>query len=334
MRKVFQLWGLENEGGMQEEKVLNAVERMLRVKPEYIVAGQTENRELLKEISRRAHDAGVKVHQWASLFSENDFAKLFDGLIGADGKPQERVFGNNFNFRCPASEKNVRLFIEMQQESMRDTGIDGVFLDRVRYPAFGNGALACFCPECIKRMQADGIDTDQIASMTDYGIVGFANGRHLFKDENTTRFFAHRAEAITRAVKLLRETFGEVSLDLFPPALAYLMGQDLESLAPLAAFVKPMFYRYTTAPAGLPFEMDSFPQFTMTEEEQLKAYEALVPNLFWGVEGVYVPGIAEMNPDRIRESIGVIKQNGGTGLCASWSAVHFPKENLDVFLEA
>ena len=329
MKKVFQLWGLENQDSINEKNVLDRLDRMLQAKPEYIVAGQSENRALLMEICDRAHRRGVKVHQWSSLFSEYDDRADFDPVIGQDGKPHEKVYGENFNFRCSASERNVELYCDIQAESMRGADFDGVFLDRVRYPSVTNGALACFCPECVKRYRADGIDPETLGKTE---IVGFENGRHLFSDPMVSKFYAHRAGRIVHAVELVKQRFGEVSLDLFPPALAYLVGQDLEKLAPLAAFVKPMLYRYTTAPAGLPYEEEAF-GYSMPVEEQVKAFEAIHPGVMWGVEGGYIPGVAEMTPDRIRESLKIIRDNGGTGVCASWSAISFPEENLNVFLE-
>jgi len=70
MKKVFQLWGLEPEGGLDEQQVLSVIDRMLEANPSYLVAGQSENHELLQNICDRAHRRGVKVHQWSSLFSE------------------------------------------------------------------------------------------------------------------------------------------------------------------------------------------------------------------------------------------------------------------------
>lgn len=327
MKKVFQLWGLQNEKGFDEQHVLAVVDRMLDVRPEYIVTGQSNDHKMLQKICDRAHQRGVKVHQWSSLFSENDDRYDYDPLIGVDGKPHERVYGENFNFRCPASERNVELFMDMQAESMRGVDFDGVFLDRVRYPSVTNGKLSCFCPDCVKRYLADGID-----SVPEGKIIGYEHGRHVFSTEEANVFLAHRARRIVHAVEMVKERFREVSLDLFPPSLAYLVGQDLSALAPLAEFVKPMFYRYTTAPAGLPFETEAF-GYSMPEGEQIRAFESIAPGLMWGVEGGYIPGIAEMTPEKIRETIAIIRENGGTGICASWSAVTFPKENLDVFLE-
>lgn len=330
MKKVFQLWGLENQDSLDEKKVLKVLNRMLDAQPKYIVAGQSENRALLKEICDRAHRRGVKVHQWSSLFSEYDDRANFDPVLGLDGKPHEKIYGENFNFRCSASERNVELYMDIQAESMRGADFDGVFLDRVRYPSITNGALACFCPQCVKRYRADGIDPEKL---TNQQIVGYENGRHQFADPMVSAFHAHRARRIVHAVEMVKERFGEVSLDLFPPALAYLVGQDLEALAPLAAFVKPMLYRYTTAPAGLPYEEEAF-GFRMPAEEQVRAFETIHPGVMWGVEGGFIPGVAEMTPERIRESLAVIRENGGTGVCASWSAIAFPEDNLEVFLNA
>ena len=139
MNKIFQLWGSEPEGTPDVDHILQVVDAVLETEPDYLVAGQTKNRALLQTICDKAHAKGVKVHQWGSLFSEDDDAADYDVLLGADGKPQEKVFGENFNFRCPASDKNVQLFAQMQAERMHGIDFDGVFLDRVRYPSAANG---------------------------------------------------------------------------------------------------------------------------------------------------------------------------------------------------
>ena len=45
-------------------------------------------------------------------------------------------------------------------------------------------------------------------------------------------------------------------MDTFAPYLAYFAGQDMKLLASMADFIKPMMYRITNAPAGMPFETD------------------------------------------------------------------------------
>jgi len=327
MNKVFQLWGLASDDGLNRDHVMNVVDRLLESHPDYLVAGQSGDWELLRMICDRAHCAGVKVHQWASLFSENDFAADFDPLIGADGRPQKRVYGDNFNFRCPASEKNVRLFAALQQQQMQDVPFDGVFLDRVRYPSMSNGALACFCPDCVRRCEQAGLDVDRLRLVTHFG--HYEGTKLIWADAEVQRFFEERMHSITRAVALLKDIFGEVSLDLFPPALMPLVGQDFDALAPLAAFVKPMLYRYTTAPAGLPYELDAFaPHVDHLPSAEAQMGMVHAPHIYWGIECVRVPGVAEMTPETIRESVALVRANGGQGVCASWNLIAAPDENL------
>ncbi|MBQ7868014.1 MAG: hypothetical protein IJ354_07690 [Clostridia bacterium] len=345
MNSVFQLWGIPPAAGLNREQVLAVLDRILAVHPFAVVAGQTEDTALLYEICRRAHAAGVKVHQWASLFSENDFAADFDPIVCADGSPFPRVFGEHFYFRCPGSEKNVRLFAQLQKQSMGDVPFDGVFLDRVRYPSFAHGdlqKLACFCPDCVRRYEQAGIDVNRVRRLLeqkDLSITGFSDGKPVFADTNMERFFAVRAECITQAVRMLRDFFGEVSLDLFPPSQAYLTGQSLQDLAPLAAFIKPMVYRFTTAPAGLPFEQQALeaacgsvplPDF----EKQVRQWNVITANLYWGVEGGFIPGTVETTPERIEQTLSLLRQNGANAVCASWASVLFPKENLEAFLRS
>lgn len=329
MNKVFQLWGIPPAAGLDPARVLRVLERVLACRPLAVVAGQTEDEALLQEICRRAHAQGVKVHQWASLFSENDDAYPWDPLIGADGQPHPKRADGHFHFRCPASPRNVERFIHQQKKAAEGIPFDGVFLDRVRYPWLTSGPLACFCPDCLKRYEAAGIDACRVARMKDFSITGFEGDRPLFASPEAEAFFALRAQAITRAALRVKESFTEISLDFFPPALAYLVGQDLRALAPEALFLKPMLYRFTAAPAGLPYEMALSPVI-LDAAQQAAQYESVWPDLYWGIEGGFIPGVVEMTPGRIRESLGLIHG----GVCASWAAIFFPEENLEVFLDA
>ncbi len=50
----------------------------------------------------------------------------------------------------------------------------------------------------------------------------------------------------------------KIGIDTFSPFISYFTGQDLEKLQEVADFIKPMMYRTTKAPAGLPFEFERF----------------------------------------------------------------------------
>lgn len=69
-----------------------------------------------------------------------------------------------------------------------------------------------------------------------------------------------KAEDIAGALKPVTRYFRQrgmkVGMDTFAPYLAYFAGQDMKLLASMADFIKPMMYRITNAPAGMPFETD------------------------------------------------------------------------------
>ena len=63
MKKVFQLWGLQNEKGFDEQHVLSVVDRMLDARPEYIVTGQSNDHKMLQKICIKHHNALQNTHK-------------------------------------------------------------------------------------------------------------------------------------------------------------------------------------------------------------------------------------------------------------------------------
>ena len=358
---VFQLWGLEPLDEEKKETVARIVEQLLTAFPKAIITGQCEDRRFLSRLCDMAHAAGAEAYQWTPLFSEWDDRGAYDPIRTAAGGAMPRPYGGEFNFRCPNSRRNIDLFLKMQDEAMAGVPFDGVFLDRVRYPSFSYGDLsqtACFCDECLALYGARGIDAEALREALlapraekRLRITGEAAGRVLFADENVQRFFDARADVITGAVRRIAAHYAGqgkgVALDLFPPQIAYLTGQLLPDLLPLCRFIKPMIYRYTEAPAGLPYERGAFDEATGLLEAldacfgplpaQIRAWEGMAAAcgkpLFWGVESVFVPGIAEMTPERILESRREIAAGGGKNLCMAWSVLAMPQANIDAWTD-
>ncbi len=360
--EIYQLWGLEELDEAQKERVARIVERMLETRPAAIIAGQCADRGFLARLCDMAHAAGAKAYQWTPLFAEYDERFRYDPIRTATGGALPRLYGSEFNFRCPASAANVDRFLEMQDAAMQGCAFDGVFLDRVRYPSFSYGdmgQLSCFCDDCMAMYAAGGVDAEALRASLVAGnretfrVTGLRQGRVLFADENAQRFFDLRAGAITRAVERVARHYAgrgmAVAADLFPPRMAYLVGQSVVDLLRLCSFVKPMIYRFTQAPAGLPYEIEAFDRATGRLAEldsfcgedplrgQIRAWEelaaALGKEIFWGVEAVDVPGIARMTPGRIAETRGVITAGGGRNFCMSWSVLVMPEENISAWLE-
>ena len=359
---IYQLWGLETMDGAQKERVEAVVKRLLASSPAAIIAGQSDDKPFLARLCDLAHAAGAKAYQWTPLFSEYDDRFTYDPIVTAVGGALPRPYDPEFNFRCPNSARNLNAFLEMQDEAMRGVPFDGVFLDRVRYPSFSYGDLsqtACFCDACQALYRARGIDPEALRRAlcapdagTALAVRGVERGRVLFADEMVQRFFDARCDVVTGAVRAIAAHYASrgqsVALDLFPPELAYLVGQDLPALLPHCAFVKPMIYRYTQAPAGYPYERDAFDRATGQMRAldvfygddllrgQIQAYQTIASGqgkpIFWGIENVYVPGVAEMTPERYRESRRCIAEACGSDFCMSWSVLVMPQENIDAWL--
>ncbi|MDR2599305.1 MAG: putative glycoside hydrolase, partial [Oscillospiraceae bacterium] len=142
-----------------------------------------------------------------------------------------------------------------------------------------------------------------------------------------------------------------VALDLFAPVLAYLVGQDIPELSKNVDFIKPMFYRITNAPAGIPFELkgylDSFKAVNVDAtgvlekcwlQDNLCSDVAFERQLFLlynketrpGIEVNIVDGICDNTPEYVSQSINVLKRTGFSEPVLSWNLLNDVGSNLDV----
>lgn len=366
MKKVYQLWGLTPPDEKSKAALIDTVKRLTPFGAQALILGQSDDAAFQRVLCERAHKAGIRAYLWAPLLSEYDGFAAFDPHIGADGLPLPRAFGDAFNFRCPASKKNLDAFFAMQDARLLSAPFDGVFLDRVRYPSFAHGALSalgCFCPDCVRRYERAGIDVPALRRALRYGenplaITGFDGSGYTFSDPDMARFFEVRAGVVTEAVRYVaahyaRQSLG-VALDLFPPQFAYLCGQSLRALLPMSDFVKPMLYRVTDAPAGLPFERAAYaraagplsvpdacfaPFGPDIESAQVAAYERVgrafpEGKIAWGVEVCRVNGVADATRESVLTALSAIQKGGGRAACASWSLISADSEALDAFILA
>ena len=200
-----------------------------------------------------------------------------------------------FTFMCPNNpDLNEALFLHL--ENIFSQGIyDGIFLDRMRYPALSNNPvnnISCFCPHCPKRANAFGLDLvhiqEQIKLMltTQGGILNFIEvilhpgkqGGLTIPQLTLRKFLDFRANSITRIVrkteKLARAHGWKVGLDCFSPTLAYSVGQDLKALDAVGDWIKVMTYLHTFAPAGIPFEVNGWLDF-ITNKKALVMEKAI-----------------------------------------------------------
>lgn len=273
-------------GGYLEHKVTagEVCERLdalcSTMKIEKAIIGWSGDRALYQEVLGYLKEKEVEAYLWLPVFSEtgvikNNLGRLLDyreAEVTSYGLSQ----GENFEFYCPNQKRNSQGFLELYRENFEGLAFDGVFLDKIRYGACSNGLggiFNCFCGDCMKFYESRGLDIQALRREMELvslgtgeygdkvlGAVSYKNGRYCFEKPIWEEFFAAKAAVVTRALEPVTSYFRDkgmkIGMDTFAPYLAYFSGQDMGKLAAMADFLKPMMYRITNAPAGLPFETE------------------------------------------------------------------------------
>jgi hypothetical protein len=343
-----------------------------------LIIGWCTDKNLYRELFAYLQARGTKMYLWFPVFSELNYFKQFRPVLDFNGqeiKKFELQQGESFEFFCPTDAYNLQLIKDIYRDLFGDIEVEGVFIDKIRYPSFSNGLtgiFTCFCTECQKAMDEYGInladsinvirdlfdDTGQLQAETPIIIKNYQNLRYEFEKPIWQEFFDFKSYNIGRSIKDLSEYFRnlglEVGLDTFAPFLGYFVGQNLTILAESGDFIKPMFYRKTWAPAGLPFEtnilqlifqLDNecgkewvreifdfkgklFPrELVIKEMEELKlaiGNDKILP----GFEINKKEGIAPVLPADVKENLVLHKKRGVEGIILSWDIMEAPEENL------
>jgi hypothetical protein len=309
---------------------------------------------------------GTDVYLWLPVFSGWDGLKP---LIDADGEAIQQDYqaenSERFDFGCPADPENVRYVEQLFEKHYNEGSYDGVFLDKIRFPGFMNGissVFTCFCPYCrTLHGITDNLQTRDASHENPLGITSYDDLHYTFADETLTRLFAYKNEAVTTSIASLSSYFRnhglKVGLDLFAPFLSHFAGQDYARLAPYADFIKPMFYRETYAPAGIPFEIDRYASAFGSDPQEIEDRKRYLLNildtsaidinfinnetagirerigdtkLYAGIEIIYNKKVAPITMKYIQENILQLKNVDGFAL--SWDLCAAPEENLDAAL--
>ena len=184
--------------------------------------------------------------------------------------------GRDVRFVCPNNPAVRRKVVGRLRELLARYAFAGVFLDKIRFPSPANGVdemLSCFCDHCRKAAASVDLDLDSVVKiLADRAIDPRAWPAERKGDRGSkwlrallagsrilSRFLRFRADSVAALVAELAEEARrmgrKVSLDLFSPWLALLVGQDYEGLKRHCDWVKPMTYRLAKGPAGLRLEI-------------------------------------------------------------------------------
>ena len=187
--------------------------------------------------------------------------------------------------------------------------------------------------------------------------------------EEFFRFRQHSVSSLMAEVAMRTHSAGlEVGLDCFAPSLTRMVGQDLAALGQDVDWIKIMAYAHTMGPAGMPFELDGLAgwlvETTGMAESQVMVFLAQVSGLrlpanraglnnpglssqalmeevrrgvkatktpiLAGIELVEIPGVTNLDPQKIKSDLRAVQQAGAAGVALSWDLWWMPKTYLDL----
>ncbi|WP_097014429.1 hypothetical protein [Anaerocolumna aminovalerica] len=364
-----------------EQKLVPLLEKIPVKK---VIIGWALQQELYKKLGELLHKYSVEYYLWIPVFSETGELKPVNRLLDFDKREVKNYnlkSSEKFEFYCPNRKENQRSFIELYEEHFSMVDFDGVFLDKIRYGSFSNGlsgVFSCFCSECEKKYKQNGIDMEVLLAemkkvsegsegynINPLKINSYSNGKYTFENSVWEDFFEFKNQMIYEALYPICEFFHnknmKVGMDTFAPFIAYFAGQDLEKLNKLADFIKPMMYRITNAPAGLPFETDKIIAETCTGndlEARKRLYEILGckenrngsfdiefvkreldymaelgVKTYCGIEINRIDNIAPVDPEYVKENLMELENSKIEGFVLSWNLLSAPQENINMVLD-
>lgn len=313
-----------------------------------IILGWNTNKDLNEQLLSYFHQQNILCYLWLPVFSELDALKPASPILSIHGKQGENVSvieDESFTFFCPTQKETIQYVKEIYEEHFASLSFDGVFLDKIRYPSFANGyeeGFGCFCDQCKARFEKDGVDVSYIKEMIVHHDLAFLNDgaiptKDTYSDAKLSHFYQVRASWITQAVQELIHYFHnqkkQVGLDVFAPFFAYQVGQDIEQLSKEADFIKPMMYRYTSAPAGMKYEYDAMIQHFPLEEgssidpssiaqlaPQIEALKKASCAIYPGIELNPIEDICTVNSQRLQENLTYVHSSFDTLVCC-WNVL-------------
>ena len=358
-----------------------------------LAVGWTERPELFRMLTAPESRVSREVFFWYPLLSDypgfdpahlvvNSRSARSAGWAGYEGTG----IAETFRQACPNNPLTLETSLARLKEIMARYPFDGVFLDKIRFPSPANGladVFSCFCPHCMKKAAESGLDLEAVravlngtpAQRSAATPVAIPQGarwlERLVADEPLLRrFIRFRADAISalvrKATEVMRGMGRKVSLDVFTPMLAPLVGQDLAALARDTDWIKPMIYRFGKGPANLRSELpslfrdlarhlgrdeaaamnwakaevDGIAGHTLAEIERAAPLSLVRAEtkralslcrgtpLYLGLESVSIPELIEVTPRNIEEMLEIGTEAGVQGYVLSWDLLHTPIENV------
>ena len=246
------------------------------------------NKKDLDLVRKICKDFKIKTYLWYPILADIPGFKIeqeqavetFDGLRGYGKNSYWDKLGEGeeyFLFLCPNDEEHIRRIFDQYQNKIKESGFDGVFLDRIRFPSPSDGfetLFSCFCKYCLNKFYNNyGKDLKDYRNQVKTFFkkfktidINYLQTCQSLSDiiirDNLKKFYDFRKQNIYQVLKMFADKAKQmgklVGVDLFAPSLAPLVSQDYQLLAKTSDWIKPMIYCHTSSPAGLPLELYCF----------------------------------------------------------------------------
>ncbi len=258
----------------------------------------------------------VAVWRWVPLFVDSGAMLPADSHVatGPSGEapPPFHALGD-FRFLCLDHDEVIAAGLDRSVALAREIGADGVLLDRIRWHSPSQSPaneLTCFCAQSRESAARDGLDLGLVADevlaagsslVGRRSLIGALLGRSRvgaladFLEWRTTRV----TTVVARVASGLHAAGLRTALDVFTPALAHSVGQDLAALAEHGEWSKSMTYLDAVGPASIPFELRGYAAW-LEEAGETDAVAFLADLL-----GFSAPGLGEGGPqlDALRKEM-------------------------------
>ena len=185
-----------------------------------------------------------------------------EGVVDVYGGRRLFAFNNSGCISNPSIRKRVLARVE---EAATRLEAEAVILDALRFPSPHDKAVmfSCFCPHCRRTMVEQGVDPERLRSGLARAAGTLYKYPHL-RREALAAFHAWiwvRQHIVGETLGLVREKAREYGLRLwaavFPPSLAWLVGQNYEDLRGQLDEVHVMLYHKCSGAACLNHELQS-----------------------------------------------------------------------------
>ena len=383
-------------------RMLETVRRVQEaIELDLLIVGFREAPEIFREFCGPRRPVG-ETALWYSALSDIEGMEDSDLVVNWQGEHSHGWGGwaekgggveETFRFVCPNNPAARKKAVRRLRELLARYAFVGVFLDKIRLPSPANGVdemLSCFCDHCRDAAKAADLDLDLVANiLADRAIDPCVSRAETGRDEAPgwldtllagnpilSRFIRFRADSVAALVAELAEDVRrmgrKVSLDLFSPCLAPLVGQDYPRLKRHCDWAKPMTYRLAQGPAGLRLEIPALiggvaSRFGLNEARILEwsashaafdrdmlletreravpitfiqaeidaAVRALAPvPVYFGLELIRQPGVIDVDPAHVVDMVKAGRAANAAGLVISWDLMHTPVDCVRALAEA